>query len=314
MRKKTFKLISILLIGLIMVGCAGLGDYEIDLINGYRVVRSSAKDINIYPEESDFDGIQIPSVDSEKEFDEDSMDDDNEYIVQVGHDKNRYIVAKTNLNSYYIIDTKAVVKYGPLTNTEFNKEKDKLNIMSTIELKDLDEYEQDHGLPEKILLIEIFVMLPFLWMLVLPFNFIFNSIILVIILKVMKMNLKEIKNIYKLCSFKICFFTWLSQLIAILIMGIPLFIDEFENLNRRIYFIMKESLAITTNPFDNMYSFIFLLILVGLIGIMNYLFVYKISLKDVYENKYIDEKQIKKIALLLALFNIPYFVYFSIGF
>ena len=57
-----------------------------------------------------------------------------------------------------------------------------------------------------------------------------------------------------------------------------------------------------------------ILILAVLIGIMNYLFVYKISLKDVYENKYIDEKQIKKIALLLTLFNIPYFVYFSIGF
>ncbi|WMT80879.1 hypothetical protein [Terrisporobacter mayombei] len=52
--------------GLIMVGCAGLGDYEIELINGYRVIRSSAEDIIIYPEDSDFDGIKIPSVDSEK--------------------------------------------------------------------------------------------------------------------------------------------------------------------------------------------------------------------------------------------------------
>lgn len=43
-----------------------------------------------------------------------------------------------------------------MTNIEFNKEKNKLNIPSSIELKDLDEYEQDHDLPEKILLIEIF--------------------------------------------------------------------------------------------------------------------------------------------------------------
>ena len=46
-------------------------------------------------------------------------------------------------------------------------------------------------------------------------------------------------------------------LIAILIMCILLFIDEFENLNRTIYFVMKESLAITTNHFDNIYSLIF---------------------------------------------------------
>ncbi|WMT80878.1 hypothetical protein [Terrisporobacter mayombei] len=235
--------------------------------------------------------------------------------MQVGHDKNRYIVAKTNLNVYYIIDTKEVVKYGPLTNIEFDKEKkNKLNIPSSIELKDLDEYEQDHDLPEKILLIEIFGIFPFLWVLVLPFNFIFNSIILVIILKVMKMNLKEIKNIYKLSSFKICFSTWLSQLIGIVIMRIPMFIDDFENLNKTIYFIIKESLAIATNPFDNIYSLIFLLMLIIIIGIMNYLFVYRFSLKEVYKNKYIDQKQIKKIALLFAIFNIPYFLYFSISF
>ena len=47
---------------------------------------------------------------------------------------------------------------------------------------------------------------------------------------------------------------------------------------------------------------------------MNYLFVYKFSLKEVYKNKYIDEKQIKKIALLFAVLNIPYFVYLSISF
>lgn len=317
MRKKILKLISILVIGLIMVGCAGLGDYEIELINGYRVIRSSAERISISPAEDDFDGIEIPSRDSEKEFnnlDEDSMDYENEYVVQVGHDKNRYIVAKTNLNLYYIIDTKEVVKYGHLTNAEFNKEKNKLNIQSTAQLKDLDEYEQDHGLPEEISLIVVFVMLPFLWVLVLPFNFIFNSIILVIIFKVMKMNLKEIKSIYKLSSFKICFSTWLSQLIGIIIMSIPLFTDNFENLNRTICFMMKESLDILTNPFNNIYSSIFLLILIMLISIMNYLLIYRFSLKKVYKNEYIDEKQIKKIALLFAILNIPYFLYFSISF
>ncbi len=90
-----------------------------------------------------------------------------------------------------------------------------------------------------------------------------------------------------------------------------MYIDEFENLNKTIYFIIKESLAIATNPFDNIYSLSFLLIL---IIIMNYLFVCRFSLKEVYKNKYIDEKQIKKIALLFAIFNIPYFVYFSISF
>lgn len=62
------------------------------------------------------------------------------------------------------------------------------------------------------------------------------------------------------------------------------------------------------------YSFIFLLMLILMIGIMNYLLVYRFSLKKVYENEYIDQKQRKKMALLLAILNIPYFVYLSIGF
>lgn len=62
------------------------------------------------------------------------------------------------------------------------------------------------------------------------------------------------------------------------------------------------------------YSFIFLLMLIFMIGIMNYLLVYRFSLKKVYENEYIDQKQRKKMALLLAILNIPYFVYLSIGF
>lgn len=62
------------------------------------------------------------------------------------------------------------------------------------------------------------------------------------------------------------------------------------------------------------YSFIFLLMLIFMIGIMNYLLVYRFSLKKVYENEYIDQKQRKKISLLLAILNIPCFVYLSIGF
>ena len=57
-----------------------------------------------------------------------------------------------------------------------------------------------------------------------------------------------------------------------------------------------------------------ILMLIFMIGIMNYLLVYRFSLKKVYENEYIDQKQRNKMALLLATLNIPYFVYLSIGF
>lgn len=136
--KKIIVNLSIILIAIYMVGCAGLGDYEIELINGYRVVKSSPESITIFPASDSLDDIVVPDF-------EDNSDDKNEFIVEVGHDKNRYIVAKTNLNLYYIIDTKEVIKYGPLNENEFNNKKEDLDILSSIELKNLEEYTRDFG-------------------------------------------------------------------------------------------------------------------------------------------------------------------------
>lgn len=81
------------------------------------------------------------------------------------------------------------------------------------------------------------------------------------------------------------------------------------------YYTFEEfSIPEDKNPKKPEYIIIFLLMLILVIGIMNYLLVYRFSLKKVYENEYIDQKQRKKMALLFAILNIPYFVYIPIGF
>ena len=65
-----------------------------------------------------------------------------EYVTQVGHDKDRYIIAKTNLNNYYLLDTKEIIVQGPLTQERFVEAKENGEIPQSIILKDLDEYEK----------------------------------------------------------------------------------------------------------------------------------------------------------------------------
>lgn len=129
--KKIIGFLTCTLLTITMMGCSGLGDYSIELINGYSVIRASAEYKSIV-NTNDGNWAVVPIPDSS---------DKVEYIVQVGHDEQRYIVAKTNINLYYIIDTKEEVQYGPLSEDEFNKKKYDLKIPLSVILKDLDEYE-----------------------------------------------------------------------------------------------------------------------------------------------------------------------------
>ncbi len=116
-----------------MVGCAGAGDYEIELINGFKVMKTSAEKVHIASVEYSYDELLIPILEDY---------DKGEYVTQVGHDNNRYIIAKTNLNNYYLVDTKEIIVKGPLTQEKFDKAKENEKIPKNIILKDLDEYEK----------------------------------------------------------------------------------------------------------------------------------------------------------------------------
>ena len=116
-----------------MVGCAGAGDYEIELINGFKVIRTSAEKVHIASLEYSYDELLIPILEGY---------DKGEYVTQVGHDNDRYIIAKTNLNNYYLLDTKEIIVQGPLTKAKFVEARENVEIPNNITLKDLDEYEK----------------------------------------------------------------------------------------------------------------------------------------------------------------------------
>ena len=131
--KKIGIIFSTILLMLGMVGCAGAGDYEIELINGFKVRRTSAEKVHIASPEYSYDELLIPLL---ADYDE------GEYVTQVGNDNDRYIIAKTNLNNYYLLDTKEPIVYGPFTEEKFMQVKENVKIPESVTLKNLDKYKK----------------------------------------------------------------------------------------------------------------------------------------------------------------------------
>ena len=131
--KKIGIIFSTILLMLGMVGCAGAGDYEIELINGFKVRRTSAEKVHIASPEYSYDELLIPLL---ADYDE------GESVTQVGHDNVRYIIAKTNLNNYYLLDTKEPIVYGPFTEEKFMQVKENVKIPESVTLKNLDKYKK----------------------------------------------------------------------------------------------------------------------------------------------------------------------------
>ena len=133
LNEKIGVIFSTILLMLGMVGCAGAGDYEIELINGFKVRRTSAEKVHIASPEYSYDELLIPLL---ADYDE------GEYVTQVGHDNDRYIIAKTNLNNYYLLDTKEPIVYGPFTEEKFMQVKENAKIPESVTLKNLDKYKK----------------------------------------------------------------------------------------------------------------------------------------------------------------------------
>ena len=131
--KKIVITLSIFLLMIGIVGCAGAGDYEIELINGFKVRRTSAQKVHIGSSEYSYDELLIPVIDDYEK---------GEFVEKVGHDNDRYIIAKTNFNNYYLLDTKKAIVQGPLTKEKFVKVRENLEIPNSIALKDLSEYKK----------------------------------------------------------------------------------------------------------------------------------------------------------------------------
>ena len=134
------KIICSLCLGMIMTGCSGVTDYRIILNNDYYIAKTSANNAKIFKiEDKDITG-RAPSIPVyNKENDEEY---EKESVIKVGQDST-YIIAQTNMDRYYILDTKEESVLEFKSEYEFNLKKKKLGISEDVSLESLGKYKKE---------------------------------------------------------------------------------------------------------------------------------------------------------------------------
>ena len=134
------KIICSLCLGMIMTWCSGVTDYRIILNNDYYIAKTSANNAKIFKiEDKDITG-RAPSIPVyNKENDEEY---EKESVIKVGQDST-YIIAQTNMDRYYILDTKEESVLEFKSEYEFNLKKKELGISEDVSLESLGKYKKE---------------------------------------------------------------------------------------------------------------------------------------------------------------------------
>lgn len=140
------------------------------------------------------------------------------------------------------------------------------------------------------------LIMPITWLIILPANFILDSLLLVIFMKIVKAD--NIIEEYKKSIVKVWIFGFLADIIGC----IPLIFMAFSEIGEGTYIYDSLRDGIMMKPVSNIYSFMFTLVCVVISAILIYFFDYKITLK----NTKLSDIQKKKTAILMAVFTAPY--------
>ena len=123
-----------------MTRCSRVTDYRIILNNDYYIAKTSANNAKIFKiEDKDITG-RAPSIPVyNKENDEEY---EKESVIKVGQDST-YIIAQTNMDRYYILDTKEESVLEFKSEYEFNLKKKELGISEDVSLESLGKYKKE---------------------------------------------------------------------------------------------------------------------------------------------------------------------------
>ena len=139
----------------------------------------------------------------------------------------------------------------------------------------------------------LLIFYPLYWLIVLPANFLIDTAVLLISLKVLKIS--NIKDVYKKTILKV----WIIGFVADLCGAALLICTQLLPSN-----LVNSSIisALAYNPFSNIWSLIITFIAIIITAIIIYFMNLKLSFKKVD----LDQKAKKKIAIILAVITAPY--------
>lgn len=125
------RMILACLTSIIVSGCAGLADYDIDLPGNYSILRTSANEITIAPKtEIGWGPNIIPAR-----------------VVAVGWDDN-YIIAKQkviaseNEFNYWVLAIETGVSEGPFNKKDFQRKKEDYKIVEDVKLINVEDLKK----------------------------------------------------------------------------------------------------------------------------------------------------------------------------
>ncbi|MGN1033322.1 MAG: hypothetical protein ACI4PU_07630 [Intestinibacter sp.] len=156
-----------------------------------------------------------------------------------------------------------------------------------------------------IMPIWLLVIFPVTWFIVLPLNYLIDTLVLKLTMK--KLNVENRKEIYKMTIIKTWVCGFLADFIGAAVILIPsLILYEIVNPDTVFGFVIQQVGQVMLNPFDNIFSFLIALIATIVAAYFVYLFNYKFALKKAFEEGCIDEKIKRKISISMAVFTAPY--------
>lgn len=143
---------------------------------------------------------------------------------------------------------------------------------------------------------------PMTWFIVLPLNFVIDTTVVLITLKVLKISSN---GIYKKIILKVWGFGFLSDFIGTVFMFIPNLIKLDYNSPLGKWWYENLTNAISYNPLDSIFAFLWVTVAVIITSFFIYFFNYKVSLRKIE----IEDRLKKRIALSIAIFTGPYLFY-----
>ena len=145
MRKRLFICLFVTVLSLIIVsGCAGLADYEVDLPGGYSIVRTSAHSVFIAPKtgEGSWGSKVIPAKVTDVAWNQ-------KYILakQLGlkddpKSSNGYQIPDKQSVHYWILEYETGETTGPLNDEGFIEKRIEFKIADDVILKDVDDMDK----------------------------------------------------------------------------------------------------------------------------------------------------------------------------
>lgn len=150
-------------------------------------------------------------------------------------------------------------------------------------------------------------LIPITWFVVLPANFFIDLLVVVLTMKYLKVQ--NIKMNAKSIILKVWIFGFIADFIGTVSMLMANLIDFNYETQLGEWWYHNISSAVSYNPFESIYSILWVTVCVIIAAFFIYLFNYKLCLKKLN----LSNEQKKKIALSLAIFTAPYLFYLPTG-